>query len=224
MFFDKLNASKLYNFNILIDSYIKNVNESNLNESEFDYLTNLIVSNLKYICESIFLLTECVESFDNMSLQSTKVQQSKSVKKQVIQNVNQLIKDLSQEEKNIQQLLPNIIDNVQTQIAKKAPKSVSSSSNLRKNTIFKIQNELANNINQSTYQHQALCLLKFIEIIDILYKFLQNIENYVDREPVFLNHDQDIKVSSKMKQLFNNIALNQQNKIIKKATNKIKKN
>mgnify|MGYP007000441132 CR=1 len=71
------------------------------------------------------------------------------------QTVNQLIKVLPQEEKNnIQQLLPNIIDNVQSQIVNRKPSSLST---LRKNKIFKIQNDLATNLNSTQYQNECFC-------------------------------------------------------------------
>ena len=37
---------------------------------------------------------------------------------------------------------------------------------------------------------------------------MSNIENYIDDNSLFLNHDQNVQVSSSMKEKFNKIALN----------------
>ena len=83
---------------------------------------------------------------------------------------------------------------------------------LRKNKLFRIQTQIAVTLNDLNYNFEPFCLFKLIEIVVILYKFISNVENYIDDNPLFLNHDQNVQVSSSMKEKFNKIALNQNQK------------
>ena len=52
---------------------------------------------------------------------------------------------------------------------------------------------------------------------------MANIENYIDENPLFLNHNQNVNVSSSMKEKFNKIALNQDENSSKSHSPKVKK-
>ena len=199
-----LNNLKSRNFNSIVNAYIDDID----NTQSFDNINSIVISNLKYICEAFLFLVEYLDEDkpENVVLQSQK-QQTLTVRKQVRGSVEQLIQDLPQEErKTIQQLLPIITNNVKTQLIKQKPLT---SSQLRKNKLFRIQNQVAITVNDLTHNYQPFCFFKLIEIVVILYKFVSNIENYIDDNTLFLNHDQNVNVSSSMKEKFNKIALNQ---------------
>ena len=198
-----LNDLKSKNFDFIVDAYIDNIDPN----QSFDVINSLVISNLKYISEAFLFLLEYLDDDkqENVVLQSQR-QQTFTVRKQIRESVDQLIQDLPQQERNrIQQLIPSITNNVKNQLIKHKPLTPSQ---LRKNKLFRIQTQLAISVNDLNYDYEPFCLFKLIEIVVILYKFLANIENYIDDNSLFLNHDQNVQVSSSMKEKFNKIALN----------------
>jgi len=213
-----LNSAKYTNFNDIVNVYIDDIDP----DQTFDSINTSVISNLKYICEAFFFLIEYLEEdkVENNLLQTQK-EQTLTVKKQVRESVEQLIGDLPQQERNrIQQLLPSITNNVKNQLIKHKPLSISQ---LRKNKLFRIQSEVAFALNDLNYNFQPYCFFKLIEIVVILYKYVSNIENYIDENPLFLNHNQNVNVSSSMKEKFNKIALNQDENSSKSQSPKVKK-
>lgn len=213
-----LNRTKSTNFNYIVNVYLDDIDP----DQTFDSINSSVISNLKYICEAFFFLIEYLEEdkVENNLVQSQK-EQTLTVKKQVRESVEQLIGDLAKEQrKKIQQLLPSITNNVKNQLMKHKPLSTSQ---LRKNKLFRIQSQVAFALNDLNYNFRPFCFFKLIEIVVILYKYVSNIENYIDENPLFLNHNQNINVSSSMKEKFNKIALNQDENSSKSQPPKVKK-
>ena len=92
-----LNSSKSTNFNHIVNVYIDDIDPN----QSFDFINSSIISNLKYICEAFFFLVEYLEEdkSENSIVQQSEKQQTFTVRKQVRESVDQLIGDLSEEEK-----------------------------------------------------------------------------------------------------------------------------
>jgi len=213
-----LNRTKSTNFNHILNVYLNDIDP----DQTFDSINSSVISNMKYICEAFFFLIDYLEEdkAENNILQSQK-EQTLTVKKQVRDSVEQLIGDLAKEQrKKIQQLLPTITNNVKNQLIKHKPLSTSQ---LRKNKLFRIQSQVALALNDLNFNFQPFCFFKLIEIVVIIYKYVADIENYIDDNPLFLNHNQNVNVSSSMKEKFNKIALNQHQKSSKSQSPQVKR-
>ena len=203
--FNSLNDAKVKKFQKIVNIY-KQIDYND----DFDNVNASVIANLKYICEAFFFLVEYLGENDETehSVKPSEKQQTLTVRKQVKHNLQQLTEDLPQSErKHIQQLIPTIAATVKRDLSKQKP---STPTDLRKRKLSRIQNEIAITVNDLKYKYDAFCLFKLIDIVVILYKYICNIENYINESQLFLNHDQLINVSASMKNKFNKIALPQQ--------------